>query len=219
MKYLFAIIILSFVSFQCFSQRTSDLKGGIGYPYAFGNVNEDQNIHTINGFPSISIEKPIGFGRPKQQEWSINPGVSYYFFKETEDKGTETVGLYNKLNHHSLNVYVKWLYRKKLQRRSESFIYLGPITAFHIFTKTTGTNSFWGSSTPDHPNGEIEVNDSGINFYDLFYYGAVVGFQPNARVTQMFKPSFELKFFPGLVTRKTDKQSTIEFTLLLGYRQ
>lgn len=219
MKYILTFFILSIISFQCFPQRSNDLKGGIGYPYVFGNENEDQNVHKITGFPTISVEKPFGFGLPKEQEWSINPGVSYYFFKEKEDRGTETVGLLNDLNHHSFNVYVKWLYRKKLKRRRESFIYLGPITAIHIFTKTIGTKEYWGSGNLDQPEGEIKINDSGVDFYDLLYYGGVIGFQPHAKITQMLKPSFEIKFFPGLVTRKTDKQSTIELTLLIGYRQ
>ena len=223
MKYLFALTILSFVSFQCFSQRTSDLKFGIGIPYAFGNVNNDQiasvdYTHTITGFPTLSIEKPIGFGLPKEKKYSINPGLSYFFFKEKEIYDRDLVDVDNNLNHHSVNIYSKWLYQMKLQRRSEAYLYFGAITAIHLFTKTKGTRISSGQNV-DEPILKIDVNDSGINFYDIFYYGAVVGFQPNAKVTQMLRTSFEFKFYPGLVTRKTDKQSTIELTVLIGYRK
>jgi hypothetical protein len=223
MKYLFALIILSFVSFQCFSQRTSDLKFGIGLPYAFGNGNSDEIVsvnttHTITGFPTLSVEKPIGFGLPREKKFSINPGLSYFFFKEKELIDRDRVDVNNNLNHHSVNIYSKWLYQMKLQRKSEAYLYFGAITALHIFTKTKGTRISSGQNV-EEPLLEIEVNDSGVNFYDLFYYGAIVGFQPNAKITQMLKPSFELKFYPGLVTRKGDKQSTIEFTVLIGYRK
>lgn len=218
MKNLLAIIILSFVAIQCFAQRTTDLKGGIGYPYIFGNENTEQNIHTITGFPTLSVEKPFGFGLPKKQKYSINPGLAYYFFKENEVRGTEVVGLDHKLNHHSLNAYVKWLYQFKLQRKTEAFAYFGVVTALQVFTRTKGTTIDYGL-TPGNPITEIDINKSGIDFFDLFYYGAVVGFQPNAKITRMIKPSFEVKFYPGLVMRKDDKQSSIEFTVLLGYRQ
>lgn len=223
MKYLFAIILLSFVSLQCYSQRVSDLKFGIGLPYAFGNGSSDQiasvsNTHTITGFPALSIEKPIGFGIPREKKFSINPGLSYFFFKEKEIIDRELVDVDNNLNHHSVNIYSKWLYQMKFQRRSEAFLYFGAATGIHVFTKTKGTRISSGQNV-EEPILEIEVDDSGINFYDIFYYGAVVGFQPNAKITQMLKPSFELKFYPGLVTRKTDKQSTIELTVLIGYRK
>lgn len=223
MKYLFALIILSFISFQCFSQRTSDLKFGIGLPYAFGNGNSDEiisvnNTHTITGFPTLSVEKPIGFGIPREQKFSINPGLSYFFFKEKEQRDGDKVQINNKLNHHSVNIYSKWLYQMRLQRRSEAFLYFGAVTGIHVFSKTKGTRTSTGQNV-EEPILEIEVNDSGINFYDILYYGAVVGFQPNAKITQMLKPSFELKFYPGLVTRKKDKQNTIELTVLLGYRK
>jgi hypothetical protein len=223
MKYLFALIILSFVSFQCFSQRTSDLKFGIGLPYAFGNENSNEIVsvnktHTITGFPTLSIEKPIGFGIPREQKYSINPGLSYFFFKEKETNDE----YYQELNHHSVNIYSKWLYQMKLQRRSEAFLYFGAVTGIHIFTKTKGTTSN-NTSNPNDPTNSFDENKSGIDFYDIFYYGAVVGFQPNAKVTQMLKPSFEIKFYPGLVTRNTisnsSKQSTIELTVLIGYRK
>lgn len=227
MKYLFALIILSFVSFQCFSQRTSDLKFGIGLPYAFGNINGEQDvniikIHKITGFPTLSVEKPIGFGIPKEKKYSINPGVSYFFFKEKEQIDRDRVDVDNNINHHSVNIYSKWLYQMKLKRRSEAYLYFGAVTGLHIFTKSIGTRISSGQNT-EEPVLDIEVNDSGINFYNSFYYGGIVGFQPNAKVTQMLKPSFELKFYPGLVSRKEgnnyEKQSTIEFTVLIGYRK
>lgn len=223
MKYFFTLILLTFISFQCFPQRNPDLKFGIGIPYAFGNIKSDDIIsvnksHIITGFPSLSVEKPIGFGIPREKKFSINPGLSYFFFtdKETHDNYDQ------KLNHHSLNIYSKWLYQMKVKRRSEAFLYFGAVTGIHIFTKTHGTTSYT-TRNPDDPNAGYDDNKSGINFYDAFYYGGILGFQPNAKVTQTLKPSFEIKFYPGLVTRNTignsSKQSTIEFTVMLGYRK
>ncbi|NQU55465.1 MAG: hypothetical protein HQ522_23350 [Bacteroidetes bacterium] len=220
MKYILTIFVLSFVAIQCFAQRSSDLKAGIGYPYVFGNEDTPQNLHTITGFPTISIEKPIAFGLPKKKTYSINPGLSYFFFKENEVRGTEVVGIDYKLNHHSVNGYIKWLYQFKFKRKTEAFAYLGAITALHLFTRTKGLRITNGQNPdPDKQHLEIKDNKSGTDFFDLFYYGAVVGYQPNAKITKMIKPSFEVKFYPGLVMRTHEKQSAVEFTILIGYRQ
>lgn len=218
MKHIYALVILCLITIHSYSQRTPDFKAGVGMPYIFGNVDEEQNLHKIQGFPILSLEKPFAFGKFKYEKLSINPGVSYFFFKENEESGTEVVGRDHKLNHHSLNGYVKWLYQHKLHRRSEAFLYAGLQTGLHIYTKTTGTKISNGLNE-EEPYLELEVNESGQDFYDLFYYGAVIGFQPNAKVTNFIKPSFELKFYPGMVIRKGGKESVIEFSVLLGFHQ
>jgi hypothetical protein len=217
MKNLITIFMLCFLAFQCYAQSNPDLKAGIGLPYVFGNENSEQNLHTITGFPSLSVEKPIGFGGHRKKKFSINPGLAYFFFKEKEVRGNDVVGLDNQLNHHSVNAYAKWLYQLKLDRKSQAFLYFGAVTALNIFTKTKGDKIAYSDSEVEPI--EIDINDSGQNFFDLFYYGVVAGFQPNAKITKMIKPSFEVKFYPGLVIRKDEKQSTVEITVLLGYHQ
>ena len=83
----FTIILICFSAFQGVAQRkikSPDLKIGVAYPYVFGNSDKDQEYHKINGFPTISVEKPIPIEHKRRNKFSINPGVAYYFFKEEE---------------------------------------------------------------------------------------------------------------------------------------
>lgn len=220
------IIIFTFSLFQTSAQKkikSPDLKIGIGYPLVFGNSTKEQEYHKILGFPTVSVEKPFPIQHKRQNKFSVNPGAAYYFFKEDEDWGTQTVGRVYKLNHHSLNAYSKFLYQRKFEGRTTAFVYLGGIVGFHILTKTTGRKTSYGLN-PNNPIIDVSVRGSGKDFYGMVYYGAVLGIQPNAKVTNVVKPSFEAKFYPGLVKREDRKQNfnnemVLELSVFLGFHK
>ncbi len=220
----FAIAILViFSAFQTHAQKkikSPDLKIGVGYPIVFGNSTKEQEYHKIMGFPTISIEKPFPIQHKRENKFSINPGAKYYFFKEDENWGTQTVGREYELNHHTLNAYSKFLYQRKFEGRTTAFIYLGGVVGFHILTKTTGRKISYGLN-PNNPIIDVSVRESGKDFFGMVYYGAVLGFQPNAKITNVVKPSFEVKFYPGLVKREDRKQNfnnemALEISVFLG---
>ncbi len=235
MKSILTLAILALFNFSvipCFSQKkikSPDLKIGISYPYVLGNksvsgsnVNE---TNKINGFPSVSVEKPFPIEHKRKNKFSINPGIAYYFFKENEVWGNTTVGRDYQLNHHSVNAYSKFLYQAKFQGRSTGFVYLGGILGFHLLTRTTGEKISYGLN-PNNPIINVDINESGKDFYGMAYYGAVVGMQPNSKITNVIKPSFEAKFFPGLINRSVIKNGTstfedemvVEISVFLGLR-
>ena len=121
MKYLSTITIvflLCFLTLESFAQKkikSPDLKIGIGYPYVFGNLDDNQfyDPNSIIGMPTLSVEKPYPIEHKRKNMYSINPGIAYYYFKEHQKWGNEIVGKENKLNHQSLNLYSKFLYQKK----------------------------------------------------------------------------------------------------------
>jgi len=221
----FLIILLSFSAFQSTAQKkiqVPDLKIGVGYPYVFGNSTADQEYHTISGFPTLSVEKPFPILHKRQYKFSINPGLAYYFFKEKQDYGTQIVGREYNLNHHSINGYSKFLYQAKFQGRTTAFIYMGGIVGFHFITKTTGEKISYGLN-PNQPIINVSVNEPAKDFYEMLYYGALVGFQPNAKVSNIIKPSIEAKFYPGLVKRedrnqKFEDERVVESTIYIGLR-
>lgn len=218
------VILLCFLTLGSYAQKrikSPDLKIGIGYPYVFGNVTDVQWYHTITGFPTLSVEKPYPIQHKRKNMFSINPGISYYFFKEHEEWGTLVVGRDFKLNHQSINAYSKFLYQKKFYGPGTGFFYFGVIGGFHIITKTTGTRISYGL-TPGEPVVKADANESGKDFYGQFYYGAVLGVQPKAKITNIIKPSIEAMFFPGLVKRETrnsiDNEMVAQLTIFLGLR-
>ena len=221
--------LLSFLTLESFAQKkikSPDLKIGIGYPYAFGNINEEGSntgeVSKITGFPSLSIEKPIPIEHKRKNMFSINPGIAYYGFQEKFQYGTIVVGRDDNLNHHSLSAYSKFLYQKKFYGPSTGFIYLGAIAGFHMITKTMGTRISYGL-TPGEPLVETKANEPAKDFYGTFYYGAVLGIQPKAKVTNKIKLSFEGEFFPALVKRinrnaQFHDATVAQLTVYLGLR-
>ncbi len=215
MKYLFAIIILISLSFQSFSQRTSDLKIGLGLPVFLGNESGATETSEVNTFPTFSVEKPIPIEFQRDEKISINPGLAFFYFKES-DVLSNTLTLSSKeLKHMSGNAFVKFLYQQQIQRRSEAFIYFGPIAGVHLFSRTTGKKIIQ-SQNVDNPILEEDVNVSGKDFFSTIYYGLLAGFQPDAKVTNKFVPSFELAFYPNFVYKQRGTSSAVQVTVLLG---
>jgi hypothetical protein len=93
---------------------------------------------------------------------------------------------------------------------------LGPIGGVHLFSKTIGDQIRYLAGTDQHKL-QVKVNENGRDFFNLFYYGAVVGFQPNAKITNFIKPSFEVAYYPGFVTRRDEQTGMIQFSLLIGF--
>ena len=216
MKYLFAIIILTIFTFQSYGQKTSKLKVGLGLPVFLGNEDSGTELNKVSAFPTISVEKPIPVKIKRDEKISFNPGVAFFYFKEKEEWGNEDAGGSKNLNNFSFNGYLKAFYKQPIQKRSDAFIYFGGIAGVHIFTQTTGIDKAHSINT-EHGNFENDVKQSGKDFFNTIYYGPILGFQPDAKITNRIVPSFELSFFPGFVSRLTgEKASAVQITVLLG---
>ena len=212
MKHLFAIFLLTVFSLQSFSQRTSDLKLGIGLPVFLGNTSGATETSEVSAFPTLSVEKPIPIEIQRDEKISINPGIAFFYFKENEILSNRTT---TELNHLSANGYVKFLYQQKIQRRSEAFIYFGGITGVHVYSKTDGEKIIY-SQNEEVDEFREDINQNGKDFFNTIYYGAVAGFQPNLKITNKFVPSFELAYYPNFVTKRRGNASAVQLTVLLG---
>ncbi len=216
MKHLFAIIILTIFTFQSFGQKTSIVKVGLGLPVFLGNEESGTELNKVSAFPTVSVEKPISVKIHREEKISFNPGVAFFYFKEKEEWGNEDVGGSKNLNNFSFNGYLKLFYKQTIQKRSDAFIYFGGIAGVHIFTQTTGTEKGHSINT-EHGNFENDVKQSGKDFFNSIYYGPILGFQPDAKITNRIVPSFELTFLPGFVSILTgEKASAVQVTVLLG---
>lgn len=216
MKYLFAIILLSVLTFQSFGQRTSNLKAGIGLPIFLGNISGETEISKVTSLPTFSVEKPIAIEIQRQEKICINPGVAFFYFKEKEYFSNSLTMSTKNLNHMSFNGYVKFLYQQEIQRRSKAFIYFGAITGVHIYSSTKGEKII-ESQNEQNPYFKEDVNEKGKDFFNSIYYGAVLGFQPNLKITNKLVPSFELSFYPNFITKQTgEKASAVQISVFVG---
>ena len=225
MKHIACIILLVALSFAVKGQISPDLKTGVGYSYALDkDDSQSPNYHTIKGYPTVSIEKPFPVEIRLKKRMSINPGLAYNFFKEERYTEYEKATKDFNLNHHSINAYTKVLYQAKVAGKTEAFWWAGGIAGINLVTKTKGTKTVYGLNE-NIPEYTDNVNQNGKEFFDFFYYGALIGFQPNARRYNTIKPSFELAYFPSFVQKPQETEQvsykgigTIQFTVFLGIR-
>lgn len=225
MKTVFIFITLLVFAISSFSQISPAIKSGIGYSYV---LDEDESvspdIHSITGYPTLSVEKPFPIEIRLKKRLSINPGLAYYFFKEKEIKGDKNEGKDFRFNHQTINGYVKVLYQAKMPGKTEAFVWVGGIGGMHFITKTKGTKTTYGLNQ-EMPEVVVDVNENGKDFFEMFYYGAVAGFQPNAKKTNFIKPSFEIAFYPGFISKSIVAEqetfndiNTFQFSVFLGFR-
>ena len=45
--------------------------------------------NSITGMPTLSVEKPYPIEHKRENKYSINPGIAYYYFKEHQKWGNE----------------------------------------------------------------------------------------------------------------------------------
>ena len=226
MKSVFILIMLMVFSVTSFGQISPAVKFSVGYPYV---LDEDDSklpdYHTIStNVPTFSLEKPFPIEIKLKKRMSINPGLAWYLFKEHEVTGDQTDGKDFKLNHQTFNGYVKVLYQAKFQGKTEAFIYGGAVGGMHIVTRTNGTKTTYGLNQ-EMPVVMVDVHENGKDFFEMFYYGAIIGFQPNARKYNFIKPSFEVSFFPQFISKPNEVVpitykdiNVIQFSAFLGFR-
>jgi len=205
MKSILLAFVFLFAISNVSAQISPFLKSGIGYPYInYDDISVSPDYRTLTSYPTISAEMPIPIEIRLKNRMTINPGITYYYFKEHEFKEHEAVGDLTKskdfaFSHQTFNSYVKVMYQQKLSRVSEAFVYVGPIGGIHLITKTKGTKAIYGLSQ-ELPEFSLDVNENGKGFFGSFYYGLVAGFQPNARRYNMVKVSFEIAWLPDYIS-------------------
>lgn len=210
---LFLFVIGSVIS--SYGQRTSDFKTGLAYPFV-NNITYNRNIdYSLQSFPELFLEKPLGFKSKRDKKITLNPGVALMYFNEKQTWNGENIDGLRNLNHLSFNGYTKLLYRQKLKRRNEAFIYGGGTCGVHILTKTFGTMDAI-SNNIENPSLDENISSKGNDFYNSIYYGAIIGFQPNYRFTDRYKLSFEIAYYPQFVSIGNENANSILASILLG---
>ena len=214
MRYLILIIILTLFAFEAFSQRTNLFKIGLGYPLITGVESDAAEQVTVTSFPMVSFEMPIPFEINRDDKVTLNPGVSLFYLKDEEVRNYTNTGGTRDFNNISFNGYLKAFYRVKLKRRSEAFVYFGGIIGGHIYTRTIGNEVIYSADQVN--NLERDVNESGKEFFNTPYYGGIVGFQPNAKITNRYKLSVEAGYYPNFISLRTHDANALMVTVLVG---
>jgi len=234
MKNVFILSTLLVFSITSFGQISPAVKFSVGYPYVLDeDDSQGTDFHTIStNVPTFSLEKPFPIEIRLKKRMSINPGVAWHLFKEesmwsSQGEDIEEDQIVKKdlrLNHQTFNGYVKVLYQAKLQGKTEAFMYGGAIGGMHFITNSKETKNI-NNLIDSNPETNLKINENAKDFFGMFYYGVLIGFQPNARKYNFIKPSFELAYYPGFITKTLEEVtntkknvSTIQLSVFLVFR-
>ncbi len=225
MKTTFTLLTVVFLTVSGLAQISPGLKAGVGYSHVLDkNEAVFPNYHTLTGYPTLSVEKPLPIEIRLKNRLSINPGIAYNMFNEKNLKGDTVNGHNFRLNHYSVNGFVKILFQAKFRGLTEAFVYGGGIGGINLITKSMGTKYVYGLNK-EIPMFDNPINENARDFFEMFYYGAMIGFQPHARKYNIIKPSFELAYYPAFISKSIESAqqdfrdiNTIQFTILLGIR-
>ena len=202
MKTSIFVIVSLLLAISSIAQISPFLKIGGSYP---GLVYNDESIppdyHTLKVYPSVSVEKPIPVKINLKNRLSINPGLDYYFFKQSlYDVFDDVSGIKDyRYNRHAINGYVKMLFQFKPVYNREGFIYFGGSGGIRVFTHTNGVKETYGLND-ETPYITEDVKGNAKDFFNPFYYGAVAGWQPHFKKYKMVKFGFEFGYYPGFLS-------------------
>jgi hypothetical protein len=204
MKKSALLTLIIFSSVFTFSQETSIINLGIGYPIFFQknfiSGSGAGNTHSMDSKRiNLMLEIPDLLKFKNNPNFFVTPGVSYNQLNESkmnEALGGSSIRNYK---HQAYSLYAKLIYEINTKSDMPFNWYGGVLTGAYIYTKTIGTE--YGSSwTGDgYVSGSSEIDMSGKSFYDSFYMGFLIGFKTLTKSGSFVKPSFEFSFLPGFV--------------------
>lgn len=202
MKKIVILTLIVFSSVLTFSQETSIVSVGVGYPVFFQNNFDDYSggTHTMESKRiNLTLEIPQLLKFKNNPNFFVTPGGSY--IQLNENKFNEALGGSSIQNykHQAISLYAKLLYEINIKTDKPFNWYGGVLAGAYIYTKTTG--NIYGSRWTEngYVSGSSEVDMSGKSFYDSFYFGFFIGFKTLTKSNSFLKPSFEFSFLPGFV--------------------
>ncbi len=195
---LIALFVLTFTISK--SQDHAAISIGGGYPLFFqSNFNKDSGgTHSLTYRRiNVFIEKP-GLFKLNSESLYITPGVGYSLFNEMGSGGGLGGGNSKILKHRAVSLYGKFIYEWNFKSEKSSSLYIGFVSGFYLYSKTTGTRSWWQMYQNTNRSGTTEVNRSGNHFFNSAYMGFILGVKPlGNNSNSLFVPIIELSFMPN----------------------
>ena len=223
MKTFFAIILVIGISVVAHSQEKSIVNIGINFPVV-SNYEKLGYVDTnIKSKPGFYIEKPFNINLFNIKYLSIAPGVEYFNLNENVFHFRSSNSFYRDVDHKSISGYLK-LIKKFGIKNINTKIYFEGFSGIHFYSSSKGEENW----TVNYMNGQSYgghvtiVNTRKSDFYNLIYYGFLIGIEKDLKKTTWLTPGFELKFIPNLgMVYKDGYKSSIggfELSLNLGFK-
>lgn len=221
MKKIAFLTLIIFSSVLSFSQNSSIINIGVGFPIFFkSDFEESGMIHQLTGKRvHLFAEMPVNIGT--QRKFSVHPGVGYFLFNEIEQSDPSALGGYSniELQHNAISIYSRMFYHFEGKNISFKQYYFGGTFGAYLWSKTTGQSSWWLYTSPKPISGSAIYNESGKAFFHSVYLGLTSGAKLKTKENSKIQPAVEFSFYPLFVTVNDEKRSMAMLTAVLGIGQ
>lgn len=221
MKKIAFITLIIISSVLAFSQKSSIINIGVGFPIFFkSDFEESGMIHQLTGKRvHLFAEMPVDIGT--QRKFSVHPGVGYFLFNEIEQSDPSALGGYSnkELQHNAISIYSRMFYHLEGKNISFKQYYFGGTFGAYLWSKTTGESSWWVYTSPKPISGSAIYNESGKAFFHSAYLGLTAGAKFKTKENSKIQPAVEFSFYPLFVTVNDEKRSMAMLTVVLGIGQ
>ena len=223
MKIFFATILVLGISVIAHSQEKSIVNIGINFPFVSNDKKLGYDDTYINSKPGFYIEKPFNINLINIKYLSIAPGVEYFSLNENVYHARSSNSFNRNVDHKSISGYLK-LIKKFGIKKIDTNIYFGGFSGIHLYRSSKGGEDWTvyymnGQSYGGH---ETIENTGKSDFYNLIYYGFLIGIEKDFKKIPWLTPGFEMKLLPNLgMVYKDDYESSFggfEITLNLGFK-
>lgn len=216
MKIITVFSFLMFFSTNSFSQENTIINIGAGLPVFFQHNFRAQEYgpHYLS-YNRIHLfaEKPFSLGAA--QNFSINPGITYFIFNESAESGGLGQHSYKNVNHKAVGLSGRFFYHFKINPEKRNRYYCGIAGGKYLQSKSTGNASWYRLEESKYIGGNKVIDDNGKTFFHSLYYGFTGGFTGLTKENSRFAPAFEFSFYPDFFTLNDKKWSMGMFSVIL----
>ncbi len=220
--FLATFLILS-ISFSAHSQEKSIVNVGINFPVVFNDEKLGYDDTYIKSKPGFYIEKPFNINLFNIKYLSITPVFEYFNLNENVFHARSSNSFSRDVDHKSISGYLK-LIKKFDIKNINTNIYFGGFSGIHLYSSSKGEENWTVSYMNGQGYGGHETieNTGKSDFYNLIYYGFLIGIEKDLKKILCLTPGFEMKFLPnlGMVYKDSYKSSFggFELSLNLGFK-
>jgi hypothetical protein len=219
MKIFYLIVLVLCFSFFARSQEKSIINIGVNFPLFFTQDKLGYDDTRITSKPGFYIEKPFPIDLFEIKYLYIIPGVEYFNTHENVYHARSSNEFNRDVDHKSISGYFKLI--KKLEIKNTK-IYFGGFSGIQLYSSSKGADEWKVYYLNGQSYGGYETieNKGKSDFYNLIYYGFLVGIEKDFMKMAWLTPGLEFKLLPnfGMVYKDNCKSSFggFELTLNLG---
>lgn len=206
------ILLLLFASLFGSAQNTARLHIGADFMFFSKEYDNPYGEATYDSRGGFFVEKP--FQMKFFRQLYISPGVSFKNIYERFHSGGLGAAIWLKMNHYSVNSYVKAIYKPEINILKPSSLYLGTLGGTHLYTWGEGNVSSHGMSDLQGKWANGDYREEPSHLYNNLFYGFLAGIELTGK--GIIRPSIEVRWMPNYGEYQGNKTSPFELAINLG---